>query len=154
VLEWLTSKVMTTAVVLVIAVSFLGLFGMQVDHYRTLELEDIANRVSELVTEVDLVLAEVTVEVNWTGASESMGIPRTFYGEPYLIEFTSERPYVVLEGERVKGRHFPGIVQLRDRSGEQVDILEIPSTTGFLLQSSSHWTDDGLDRPITIMPLP
>lgn len=151
--EWLASKVMTSAVALIIAVAFLGLFGMQVEHYRTLELRDIADRVSDLVTEVDLVRAEVTIEVNWTGALECLGLPRTFHGEVYLIEFSAQRPYVVLEGQRVKGRHFPGVVDLRDAMGEPVDILEVSSTTGFVLHSSPAWTEGGLDHPISISPL-
>ncbi|MCK5251473.1 MAG: hypothetical protein KAQ96_00935, partial [Thermoplasmata archaeon] len=65
---------------LIIAVSFTGLFSMQADYYRTLELEDLANAITDLVTEVDLLTCEARVEVNWTVSATSHGLPREFHG--------------------------------------------------------------------------
>lgn len=149
-IDWLSSKVATSVVVLVISGSFLGLFGMQADYYRTLELEDLADAVSDLVTQVDLLTCEATVEVNWTVAAESHGLPRTFHGKAYLIQFTADRPYLVWEGTRVAGRFFPSSVSLSNDTGQNVEMLEIPSTFGFKVSSYPTWEDWGLNHHITI----
>ncbi len=151
--DWLTSKVATSVTVLIIAASFTGLFSMQADYYRTLELEDLADAFTDLVTEVDLLSSEAVVFLNWTGASESHGLPREFHGEPYMIELTGERPYLVHQGTRVSGRYFPSELVLLDDEGERVDLLEIASTTGLVIRSNGKWCDWGLDMVITIEPL-
>ncbi len=153
-LGWMTSRVMTSITVLVIAGSFLGLFTMQADHYRMLELEDLADAVTGLVTEVDLLTCEARVEVNWTSSPEARGLPRDFHGEPYLIQFSSERPYLVWQGTRVAGRFFPTPVELLDADGEATTLLEVPSSTGFVIESSSEWGERGMEHPIAISPLP
>jgi len=150
----MTSRVMTSITVLVIAGSFLGLFTMQADHYRMLELEDLADAVTDLVTEVDLLTCEARVEVNWTSSAEAHGLPRDFHGEPYLIQFSSERPYLVWRETRVAGRYFPTPVELLDAGGEPTMLLEVPSSTGFVIGSSSQWGERGMEHPITISPLP
>jgi len=149
-IDWLSSKVATSMVVLVISGSFLGLFGMQADYYRTLELEDLADAVSDLVTQVDLLTCEAVVEVNWTFTTESHGLPRTFHGKAYLIQFTIERPYLLWEGTRVAGRFFPSPVSLSNDTDEHVEMLEIPSTIGFKVSSNPIWEDWGLNHHITI----
>jgi len=152
-LGWITSRVMTSVTVLVIAGSFLGLFTMQADHYRTLELEDLADAVTDLVTEVDLLTCEARVEVNWTTSAEAHGLPRDFHGEPYLIQFSTERPYLVWRETRVAGRFFPSPVALLGAGGEPTHLLEIPSSVGFVIESSSRWGERGLEHPITLCPL-
>ncbi len=152
-IDWLSSKVATSVVVLVISGSFLGLFGMQADYYRSLELEDLADAVSDLVTEVDLLTCEAAVEVNWTVTAESHGLPRTFHGKAYLIQFTTERPYLVWEGTRVAGRFFPSPVSLSNDTGGHVEMLEIPSTIGFKVCSRPAWEEWGLNHHITIEAL-
>jgi hypothetical protein len=152
--EWLSSKVATSAVVLVISGSFLGLFGMQADYYRTLEMEDLADAITDLVTQLDLATCEASVEVNWTGTATSHGLPRTFHGMPYVIEFTAERPYLVCDGNRVAGQYFTSSVRPLDGEDEPVDLLEVSSTTGFVVSSLPVWTDRGLDHPILVQPLP
>jgi len=150
---WLSSKVMTTMTVLVIAASFTGLFSMQADYYRTLELEDLAHAITDLVTEVDLLTCEATVTVNWTSSATSHGLPREFHGEPYLVQFTGERPYVVWQGTRVAGRFFPSDVALDLHDGTPMTLLEIASTTGFSIRSEPVWKEWGLDMEISIQPL-
>jgi hypothetical protein len=152
-LEWVSGRVATTFVVLVIAVSFLGLFGMQVDYYRTLELEDLADAISELVTEVDLLNCEAWVEVNWSSASEPHGLPRDFHGGTYIVQFTEERPHVSIDGTRVSGMYFPSPVELVDADGDRVELLEVSSATGFVVCSRPSWTEHGLDHPITLRAL-
>jgi len=152
-IEWLSSKVATSMAVLVIAASFTGLFSMQADYYTTLELEDLANAITDLVTEVDLLTCGAFVEVNWTSMAESHGLPREFHGEVYMIQFTSERPYLVWQGTRVAGRYFPSNVNLIEEAGEPVDILEVPSSTGFTVISEPEWCDWGLDLVISIRAL-
>jgi hypothetical protein len=137
-------------VVLIIAASFTGLFSMQSDYFRTLELEDLANAITDLVTEVDLLSCEAWVEVNWTASTMSHGLPREFQGEPYLIEFTEERPYVVWQGNRVSGRYFPSDVALLDDDGMHLPLLEITSTVGFSIDSEATWAEWGLDHEISI----
>ena len=143
----------TSLTVLIIAASLTGLFSMQADYYRTLELEDLANAYTDLVTEVDLLSCEAEVVVNWTDAAIAHGLPRTFHGDTYLIEFTEERPYLVSQGVRVTGRYFPSDLVLRDGSGDATDVLEVPSTTGFIVSSEHVWRDWGLDLVITVQPL-
>ena len=150
---WLSSKVVTTMAVLVIAVSFTGLFSMQADYYRTLELEDLANAITDLVTEVDLLTCEATVTVNWTSSAASHGLPREFHGEAYLVQFTNERPYVVWKETRVSGRFFPSDVALCQQDGTPSTLLEVPSTTGFSIGSEHLWREWGLDMEISIQPL-
>jgi hypothetical protein len=152
-LDWISGRVATTFVVLIIAVSFLGLFGMQVDYYRTLELEDLADAISELVTEVDLLNCEAWVEVNWSSASEPHGLPRQFQGETYIVQFTEDRPYVSIEGTRVSGLYFPSPVELVDANGDRVELLVVSSTNGFVVSSQPRWTEHGLDHPITLCAL-
>lgn len=152
-IDWLTSKLATSMVVLIICGSFLGLFGMQANYYQTLELEDLADAITDLVTQVDLITCGATVEINWTDATASHGLPRTFHGKPYLVQFTSERPYLVWDGTRVAGQYFTSTVTLLDDDGEPVDLLEVPSTSGFVVHSRPVWTDHGLDHPICILPL-
>jgi len=139
--------------VLVIAASFTGLFSMQADYYRTLELEDLANEFTDLVTEVDLLTCEAEVQVNWTTMAESHGLPREFHGEPYLVQFTAQRPYLVWQGTRVAGRYFPSNVRLIEEDGATVDILEFPSSTGFTVSSQPEWCEWGLDQVISIQAL-
>lgn len=139
--------------VLVIAASFTGLFNMQADYYRTLELEDLANAFTDLVTEVDLLTCEAFVEVNWTAMAESHGLPREFHGAPYLVQFTAERPYLVWQGTRVAGRYFPSNVTLIEEDGATVDILEVPSSTGFTVGSCPEWREWGQDLVISIQAL-
>jgi hypothetical protein len=153
-IDWLTSKVATSITILVIAASFTGLFSMQADHYRTLELEDLADAVTDLVTEVDLLGCDAQVQVNWTSASISHGLPREFHGEPYLVQFTEDRPYLVWQGTRVAGRYFPSSVVLTDEDGGPVGLLEVVSTTGFVIGSHQEWRDWGLDQVISVTPLP
>jgi hypothetical protein len=150
---WLSSKVVTTMAVLVIAASFTGLFSMQADYYRTLELEDLANAITDLVTEVDLLSCQATVTVNWTSQAASHGRPRDFHGEPYLVQFTSERPYVVWQGTRVTGRFFPSDVALFQQDGSPSNLLEVASTTGFIISSEPVWKEWGLDQEISIQPI-
>jgi len=150
---WLSSKVVTTMTVLVIAASFTGLFSMQADYYRTLELEDLANAITDLVTEVDLLTCQATVTINWTSSAISHGLPREFHGEPYLVQFTGERPYVVWQGTRVAGRFFPSDVALILQEGVSVTLLEIASTTGFTINSEPVWQEWGLGLVISIQPL-
>jgi hypothetical protein len=150
---WLSSKVVTSVAVLVITGSFMGLFSMQADYYRTLELEDMANAITDLVTEVDLLTCQALVEVNWTDQAESHGLPRTFQGEPYMVHFTPERPYLVWNDVRVKGRYFPSPVQLFGPDGAPTGVLEVPSTTGFMIQSKPTWADWGLEHMISINAL-
>jgi hypothetical protein len=152
-MEWVTSKVVTTLVVMVIAVSFLGLFSMQATYYRSLEQEDVANAITDLVTEVDLLGCEAEVMVDWTNASGSQGLPRYLHGVPYIIQFTCERPYVVIDAHRVAGRYFPSNVSLYDPLGAHVDLLEVPSTVGFQISSEAKWMPWGLDFPISITVL-
>ena len=152
-MEWMSGKVATTLVVLIIAASFLGLFGMQVDYYRTLELEDLADAISELVTEVDLLDCEARVEVNWSSAPEPHGIPRLFHGGTYVVQFTEDRPYVCFDGKRTSGLYFPSPVELIDADGHQAEFLEVSSTTGFVVSSQPQWTEYGLDHPITLSAL-
>lgn len=152
-MEWLTMKVATTAVALIIALSFLGLFTMQAQYFEALGLEDLADAISDLVTEVDLLGCEARVEVNWTNTTASHGLPRTFHGQPYLVRFTSERPYVVLGNENIAGRYFASPVFLQNASGEQVDLLEVRSTMGFTVSSEPTWMPWGQDLPLTISPL-
>lgn len=139
--------------VLVIAASFTGLFSMQADYYRTLELEDLADAITDLVTEVDLLTCEASVMVNWTSMAESHGLPREFHGEPYLLQFTSERPYLVWQGTRVAGRYFPSDVNLLNGEGTTVGMLEVPSTSGFIIRSEPEWSERGLDQVISIQGL-
>ncbi len=150
---WLSSKVTTTMVVLVIASSFMGLFSMQADYYRTLELEVLANAVTDLVTDVDLLACEAVVTVNWTSSGVSHGLPRTFQGEPYILQFTVERPYVVWQGSRVAGRYFPSDVTLVKGDGTPAAVLEVPSSTGFTIISEHAWRGWGLDTEICVRPL-
>jgi hypothetical protein len=139
--------------VLVIAASFTGIFSMQADYYVTLELEDLANAITDLVTEVDLLTCEAFVEVNWTAMAESHGLPREFHGKPYLVQFTAERPYLVWQGTRVAGRYFPSNVTLIEEDGAFADILEVPSSTGFTVGSRPEWREWGLDLVISIQAL-
>ena len=126
---------------------------MQADYYRTLELEDLANAITDLVTEVDLLTCKATVTINWTASSASHGLPREFHGEPYLVQFTSERPYVVWQGTRVTGRFFPSDVTLCLQDGTPSTLLEIASTTGFSIGSEPVWREWGQDMEISIQPL-
>lgn len=153
-IEWLSSKVATSMTVLVIAASFTGLFSLQAEHYRTLELEDLADAITDLVTEVDLLACEAEVQVNWTSSSTSHGLPRDFHGEHYLVKFTTERPYVVWQGTTVAGRFFPSDLTLLDADGAPVGLLEVPSTTGFIVDSEQAWRDWGLDQVISVRPVP
>jgi hypothetical protein len=148
--DWVSSKVATSVVVLIVALSFLGLFGMQIDHYRSLELRDVANKVTDLVTDVDLMGCQVRLEINWTDCDESFGLPRDFQGAPYLIEFTRERPYIVHDGHRVAGRYFPNSLELCDGEGEPTELLEVSSTTGFVISSRPQWSAYGLHHPIQV----
>ena len=152
-MEWLTMKVATTAVAMIVALSFLGLFTMQAQYFEALGLEDLADSISDLFTDVDLLGCEARVEVNWTNATASHGLPRTFHGQPYLVRFTNERPYVVLDGENIAGRYFASPVFLQDAIGEPVDLLEVSSTSGFAISSKPTWMPWGLDLPLTISPL-
>ncbi len=138
---------------LIIAVSFTGLFSMQADYYRTLELEDLANAITDLVTEIDLLTCEAMVEVNWTVSAISHGLPREFYGEPFVVHFTEERPYLVWQGTRVVGRYFPSNVVLKGDDGVVVNLLEIASTTGFTVMSEPEWQERGLGLVIYIQSL-
>ena len=152
--DWLSSKLATSMVVLIICGSFLGLFSMQAEYYRTLEMEDLADAITDLVTQVDLVACGAMVEINWTDATSSHSLPRLFHGRPYLVQFTSERPYLVWDGTRVSGQYFTSTITLLDGDGEPVVLLEVPSTTGFVVHSRPMWTEHGLDHPICILPLP
>jgi hypothetical protein len=152
-MEWTVSKVLTSLMVLAIAASFLGLYGMQAASVRRMELEDLADRFSDLVAEIDGLACEASVEVNWTGSMESHGLPRTFHGKPFVIQFTYERPYIIWDGERVSGRPFSSQIDLLGNHGEHVDLLEIPSTTGFIVSSKAMWAHWGLDFPISIAPI-
>lgn len=153
-LEWLSSRVATSAVVLIVCVSFLGLFTMQADYYRTLEMGELADAVTDLVTQMDMLTCEARLEVNWTSNTTSHGLPRLLHGEPYIVQFTPERAYVVQDGQRVAGQYFPSTVDLMDARGEPVSLLEVPSTTGFVVSSKAAWAAWGLDHPITVQPLP
>ena len=126
---------------------------MQADYYRTLELEDLANTITDLVTEVDLLTCEARVEVNWTASAISHGLPREFHGEPFIVQFTEERPYLVWQGTRVRGRYFPSNVVLKGVDGVALDLLEIASTTGFTVISEPEWQERGLDLVIYIRSL-
>jgi hypothetical protein len=153
VIEWTISRVATSAVVLIIALSILGLFGMEAASVRQMELEDLADSVSDLVVDVDMLPCAVAVEVNLTVSSESFGLPRAFHGDSYTIELTSERPYVVWHGARVAGHPFSSMVRLVDLSGAPVGVLAVRSVDGFVILSQPEWADWGLDLPITISPL-
>jgi hypothetical protein len=152
-IEWLSSKVATSMAVLMIAASFTGLFSMQSDYYRTLELEDLADHITDLVTQVDLLSCEALVEVNWTSAMASHGLPREFHGEPYLIQFSKERPFVEWRGTRVAGMYFPSDVELLNDEGSELTLLEVVSTRGFLIESQASWSPWGLEHTISIAPL-
>ena len=152
-MEWTASKVLTSVMVLAIAVSFLGLYGMQAASVRRMELEDLADRFSDLVAEIDGLACEASVEVNWTASAQSHGLPRTFHGKPYVIQFTSERPFLKWDGERVSGRPFSSPVAIFDDRGGPVNLLEVPSTSGFSVSSKATWASWGLDFPLSIAPL-
>ncbi len=152
-MEWTVSKVLTSLMVLAIAASFLGLYGMQAASVRRIELEDLADRFSDLVAEIDGLACEAFVEVNWTASMESHGLPRSFHGKPYVIQFTSERPYIEWDGERVSGKPFSSPVGLLDVDFQPAVSLDIPSTTGFILFSKATWASWGLDFPVHIAPL-
>lgn len=152
-MDWLSSKVVTSIVVLVITGSFLGLFNMQADYYKELELRELADALTDLVTEVDTLTCQARVEVNWTSELESHGLPRYFHGEPYLIQFTSERPYILWNDVRVKGRFFTSSIGLLGSDDMPVQLLEIPSTTGFVIRSQNVWADWGLGQSITVEAL-
>lgn len=151
---WLSSRAATSAVVLIVCVSFLGLFTMQADYYRTLERGEVADAVSGLVTQVDMLTCEAQLEVNWTSDSTSHGLPRHLHGEPYVVRFTPDRAYVVQGGHQVAGQYFPSTVGLLDARGEPASLLEVPSTTGFVVSSHAEWAEWGLDHVIVIQPLP
>jgi len=153
VIEWTISRVATSAVVLIIALSILGLFGMEAASVRQMELEELADSVSDLVVDVDMLPCAVSVEVNLTVSAESFGLPRAFHGDSYTIELTAERPYVVWHGDRVAGHPFSSMVRLVDRSGEAVSVLTVRSVEGFVVSSQPEWADWGLDLPISISPL-
>jgi len=153
VIELVVSRVATSAVVLIIALSILGLFGMEAASVRQMELRDLADSVSDLVVDVDMLPCAASVEVNLTVSSESFGLPRAFHGDCYTIELTAERPYLVWHGERVAGHPFSSLVRLADRSGAPVGILTVRSVEGFVVSSQPEWADWGLDLPITISPL-
>ncbi|UCC93761.1 MAG: hypothetical protein JSW25_03595 [Thermoplasmata archaeon] len=152
-IEWFSSKMVTSITVLVIAASFTGLFSMQADYYRTQELEDLANAITDLVTEVELLDGQVWVEVNWTVSARSHGLPREFHGKPYVIRFTPERPYVAWQGQVVPGRFFPSDIRLIGSDGEETHLLEIASAIGFTLESSPIWTEWGLEHALSIRPV-
>jgi hypothetical protein len=152
-IEWIISRVATSAVVLVIALSILGLFGMEAASVRQMELEELADSVSDLVVDIDMLPCAVSVEVNLTVTAESFGLPRTFHGDSYTIELSAERPYVVWHGDRVAGHPFSSMVRLADRSGEAVSVLTVRSVEGFVVSSQPEWADWGLDLPISISPL-
>lgn len=152
-IEWTISRVATSAVVLVIALCVLGLFGMEAASVRRMELRDLADAVSDLVVDVDLLPCAVAVEVNLTVSSESFGLPRAFHGDGYTIELTPERPYVVWHGERVAGHPFSSMVRLADRAGAPVGVLAVRSAEGFSICSQPEWAEWGLDLPITLSPL-
>ena len=152
-IEWTIFRVVTSAVVLVIALSILGLFGMEAASVRQMELEELADSVSDLVVDVDMLPCAVSVEVNLTVTAESFGLPRAFHGDSYTIELTAERPYVVWHGDRVAGHPFSSMVRLVDRSGEAVSVLTVRSIEGFVVSSQPEWADWGLDLPVSISPL-
>ena len=152
-IEWTISRVATSAVVLIIALSILGLFGMEAASVRQMELRDLADSVSDLVVDVDMLPCAVTVEVDLTVSAEAFGLPRAFHGDSYTIELTPERPYVVWHGERVAGHPFSSMVRLSDLSGAPVAVLAVRSVEGFVVSSQPEWADWGLDLPITISPL-
>jgi hypothetical protein len=145
--------VTTSIVVLVIASSFTGLFSMQADYYRTLELEDLASSITDLITEVDLLACEAWLEVNWSSSAESHGLPRSFHGGPYIVQFAADRPHLVWQGTRVAGRYFPSDVVLLDGDGASVDLLEIHSTTGFTVSAEPEWSERGLEHVISVQAL-
>ena len=152
-IEWTISRVATSAVVLIIALSILGLFGMEAASVRQMELEDLADSVSDLVVEVDLLPCAVSIEVNLTASDEAFGLPRAFHGDSYTIELTPERPYVVWHGNRVAGHPFSSMVRLADRSGGSLGILAVRSVEGFVVSSQPEWAEWGPDLPITLSPL-
>ena len=152
-IEWTISRVATSAVVLVIALSVLGLFGMEAASVRQMELRGLADSVSDLVADVDMLPCAVSLEVNLTASAEAFGLPRAFHGDAYVIELTEERPYVVWHGDRVAGHPFPSRVRLVDRTGAPVSVLVVRSVSGFVISSEPEWAEWGLDLPISISPL-
>lgn len=152
-LEWTISKVATTLVVLIIALSVLGLFGMEAASVRTMELERLADSVADLVGDVDTLPCEASCTVDWTCASESLGLPSSFHGEAYTIEFTADRPYVVWRGERVAGHPFTSRVSLVGLDDEPTPMLQVTSTAGFVVSSHAEWQPWGLDHPVQVGPL-
>ena len=108
---------------------------------------------TDLVTELDLLDCEAEVQVNWTASTSSHGLPRDLHGDIYIIEFTQERPYIAWEGTRVTGRYFPSDIRVLNEEDSPLDVLEVPSTSGFILTSVQVWTDRGLGTEITIRPL-
>ncbi len=153
-LAWTISKVATSFVVLTIALTVLGLFGMEAASMRTMELERLADSVADLVGDVDTLPCEASCEVNWTCASDAFGLPRTFHGDVYRIEFTADRPYVVWRGERVAGHPFTSRVRLVDGDGQPLPLLAVGSTTGFIVSSHAEWQSWGLDLPVQVRSLP
>jgi hypothetical protein len=152
-LEWTISKVATTAVVLSIALSVLGLFGMEAASVRSMELERLADAVADLVVDVDMLACEATCEVDWTSSSECFGLPRAFHGDAYTIVFSSQRPCVVWRGERAAGHPFASAVRLLDADGGPVELLEVRSTEGFVVSSQAEWAPWGVDLPLHVRPL-
>lgn len=152
-IEWMSSKVATSMVVLIIALSFMGLFGLQVESYREMERSAVADRVSSLVAEVDRARCEVAIDVDLADPEGAYGIPRLLHGEVYSIELTRDRAYVVVGGQRTGGAPFSCPVRLVDGYGEPVELLVVPSTGGFVISSQEAWCDWGLDLPVTIGPL-
>ncbi len=133
ILQWLQSKIVIIAVILILISSITSFYLYQIDEFKEQELENHCGKITQILRDIrksesDEMFQRITFDEN----GEGIFVPPRVGDNHYVVEITNE--YIKLrQEERVAMERLSGRIHLWDPSNL--------NNTGFLEQEEREWRD-------------
>ncbi|MFP3871948.1 MAG: hypothetical protein ACOCTR_01630 [Candidatus Natronoplasma sp.] len=89
ILQWLQSKIVLIAVVIILVSSVTGFFYHQMDQFEQEELENRARKLSQIITDMENTDADEMVQrITFHEDNEGIYLPPEVGGDPYTVQIT------------------------------------------------------------------
>lgn len=92
--QWLSSYVAITIAVFIILASVVAFFTIQHNAIRDAEFSQIAKKIADVVDSVSTVNGNTTKYITFETNQSGIQLPKVFYGEIYLLNFTKNSIYI------------------------------------------------------------
>jgi pectate lyase len=124
VLEFVTSKIAMMVAATIILVSVLGIFSMQREDAKDLELRNIADEISGTINEVNAISGETRINMSYEKSIDGIYLDPEVDGKEYEIIITRNE-VIVRQKDRMFLRSFIESIHVWKPDSEFYDSIEI-----------------------------